>query len=44
MVNEAVLATLAEEADILKYTDQRQAEPSSGFEEYVISLGNSSQL
>ena len=44
MVNEAVLATLAEEADILKYTDQRQAEPSSDFEEYVISLGNSSQL
>ena len=40
MVNEAVRMTLAEDADDLKDADQRQAEPSSGFEEFVTSLRN----
>jgi plasmid stability protein len=44
MVNEAVRMTLAEDADDLKDADQRQAEPSSGFEEFVTSLRNSDRL
>jgi hypothetical protein len=44
MVNEAVRMTLAEDADDLRDADQRQAEPSSGFEEFVTSLGNSGRL
>jgi 6-phosphogluconate dehydrogenase len=38
MVNEAVRMTLAEDADDLIDADQRQAEPSSSFEEFVTSL------
>jgi hypothetical protein len=41
MVNEAVRITLAEDVDDLKAADQRQAEPSSGFKEFVTSLRNS---
>ena len=44
MVNEAVRMTLAEDADDFRDADQRQAEPSSGFEEFVTSLRNSGRL
>jgi hypothetical protein len=44
MVNEAVRMTLAEDADDLRDADQRQDEPSSGFEEFVTSLRNSGRL
>lgn len=44
MVNEAVRMTLAEDADDLRDTDQRQDEPSSGFEEFVTSLRSSGRL
>jgi hypothetical protein len=44
MVNEAVCMTLAEDADDLRDTDQRQDEPSSGFEEFVTSLRSSGRL
>ena len=44
MVNEAVRMTLAEDADDLKDADQRQAEPSSDFEQFVTSLRNSGRL
>jgi plasmid stability protein len=44
IVNEAVRMTLAEDADDLKDADQRQAEPSSSFEEFVISLRDSGRL
>jgi hypothetical protein len=44
MVNEAVRMTLAEAADDLRDADQRQAEPSSGFEEFVTSLRNSGRI
>ena len=35
MVNEAVRMTLAEDADDLRDSDQRQAEESRSFEEFV---------
>jgi len=44
MVYEAVRMTLAEDADDLRDADQRQDEPSSGFEEFVTSLRNSGRL
>jgi len=44
MVNEAVLMILAEDAEDLKDADQRQTGPSFSFEEFVISLSNSSRL
>jgi plasmid stability protein len=44
MVNEAVRMTLAEDADDLRDTDQRQAEPSSSFEEFVTSLRDSGRI
>jgi plasmid stability protein len=44
MVNEAVRMTLVEDADDLKDADQRQAEPSSSFEEFVTSLRDSGRL
>jgi plasmid stability protein len=44
MVNEAVRMTLAEDADDLIDADQRQAEPSSSFEEFVSSLRDSGRL
>jgi hypothetical protein len=44
MVNEAVRMTLAEDADDLSDADQRQDEPSSSFEEFVISLRDSGRL
>ena len=44
MVNEAVRVTLAEDADDLKDVDQRQAESSFGFEEFVTSLRDSGRL
>jgi hypothetical protein len=44
MVNEAVRMALAEDADDLKDADQRQSEPSSGFEEFVTSLRNSGRI
>ncbi len=44
MVNEAVRMTLVEDADDLKDADQRQAEPSSSFEEFVASLRDSGRL
>jgi len=43
-VNEAVRMTLAEDADDLKDADQRQAEPSSSFEDFVTSLKDSGRL
>jgi plasmid stability protein len=43
-VNEAVRMTLAEDADDLKDADQRQAEPSSSFEDFVTSLRDSGRL
>lgn len=44
MVNEAVRKTLAEDADDLRDADQRQAEPSTIFEEFVTSLRDSGRL
>jgi len=44
MVNEAVRMTLVEDADDLKDADQRQAEPSSSFEELVKNLRDSGRL
>ena len=44
MVNEAVRMTLAEDADDLRDADQRQAEPSAGFEEFVTSLRDSGRI
>ena len=44
MVNEAVRMTLVEDADDLKDADQRQAEPSSSFEELVTNLRDSGRL
>ena len=44
MVNEAVRKTLAEDADDLRDADQRQAEPSTSFEEFVTSLRDSGRL
>ena len=44
MVNEAVRMTLAEDADDLKDTDQRVAEQSLSFEEFVTSLRDSGRL
>jgi len=44
MVNEAVRMTLAGDADDLKDVDQRQAEPSSSFEDFVTSLRDSGRL
>ena len=44
MVNDAVRMTLAEDADDLKDADQRQAEPSTSFEEFVTSLRDSGRL
>ena len=44
MVNEAVRMTLAEDSDDLRDADQRQAEPSSSFEDFVTSLRNSGRL
>ncbi len=44
MVNEAVRMTLAEDADDLRDSDQRQAEPSTSFEEFVTSLRDSGRL
>lgn len=44
MVNEAVRMTLAEDADDLRDADQRQEEPSTGFEEFVTTLRNSGCL
>ena len=44
MDNEAVLMTLAEDADDLKDADQRQAEPSSSFEDFVTNLRSSGRL
>ena len=44
MVNEAVRITLAEDADDLSDADQRQAEQSIGFEEFVLSLRNSGRI
>lgn len=44
MVNEAVRMTLAEDADDLIDADQRQAEVSTSFEEFVTSLRNSGRI
>jgi hypothetical protein len=44
MVNESVRITLAEDADDLEDVDQRQAEESSDFEEFVSSLRNSGRI
>ena len=44
MVNEAVSMTLAEDADDLKDADQRQAEQSSSFEDFVTSLRDNGRL
>jgi hypothetical protein len=44
MVNEAVRITLAEDADDLRDSDQRQAEESCSFEEFVMSLRNSGRI
>jgi len=44
MVNEAVRMTLAEDADDLRDADQREAEPSSSFEEFVTSLRDSGRI
>ena len=44
MVNEPALMALAEDADAMKDADQRQGEPSSGFEEFVTSLRNSGRI
>ena len=44
MVNEAVRMTLAEDADDLRDADQRQAEPSACFEDFVTSLRDSGRI
>jgi len=44
MVNEAVRMTLAEDADDLRDADQREAEQSTSFEEFVTSLRDSSRV
>jgi plasmid stability protein len=44
MVNEAVRMTLAEDAEDLRDSDQRQAELGAGFEEFVTSLRDSGRL
>ena len=44
MVNEAVRMILAEDADDLRDADQREAEQSTNFEEFVTSLRDSSRL
>jgi plasmid stability protein len=44
MVNEAVRITLAEDADDLRDTDQREGEQSIGFEEFVASLRDSGHI
>jgi plasmid stability protein len=44
MVNEAVRMTLSEDADDLRDADQRQAEPSSSFEEFVTTLRDSGRI
>jgi hypothetical protein len=44
MVNEAVLMTLAEDADDLRDAGQRETEQSYSFEEFVTSLRNSGRL
>jgi plasmid stability protein len=44
MVNEAVRMTLAEDADDFRDADQRQAEPSTDFEEFVTSLRDSGRI
>ena len=44
MVNEAVRITLAEDADDLRDTDQREGEQSIGFEEFVTSLRDSGRI
>jgi plasmid stability protein len=44
MVNEAVRMTLAEDADDLRDTDQREAEQSSSFEVFVTSLRDSGRI
>ena len=44
MVNEAVRMTLAEDADDLIDSDQRHAEESSSFEEFVTGLRNGGRI
>jgi hypothetical protein len=44
MVNEAVCMKLAEDADDLKDADQRQAEASTSFEDFVTGLRDSGRL
>jgi plasmid stability protein len=44
MVNEAVRLTLAEDTDDLRDADQRQAEPSSSFEDFVTTLRDSGRI
>ena len=44
MVNEAVRMPLAEDADDLIDSDQRQAEESSSFEEFVTGLRNGGRI
>ena len=44
MVNEAVRMTLAEDADDLRDADQRAAEQSSSFEDFVTSLRDSGRI
>lgn len=44
MVNEAVRMSLAEDADDLSDVDQRQAEESTGFEEFVATLRSSGRI
>jgi hypothetical protein len=44
MVNEAVRMTMAEDADDLRDADQREAEQSFGFEEFVTSLRESGRI
>jgi len=44
MVNEAVRMTLAEDADDLRDAEQREAEQSSGFEDFVASLRDSGRI
>ena len=44
MVNEAVRITLAEDADDLRDANQRQAEPSACFEEFITSLRDSGRI
>jgi hypothetical protein len=44
MVNEAVRVTLVEDTDDLKDADQRQAEQSSSFEAFIVSLRERGRL